>query len=289
VSQHFTLPLPAGKIAMRMAVQAGDAAAAATLGRRVLRQMVQSPESLRATPSSAGARRTPPTAAALKVALRDCLAVMAQAKLKPFLVFGSLLGAVRDGRFIPGDSDIDMGLESDAALAKAAAAAAGSPMLRVERTRQRAGSVAKFQLRHENGVSIDLKPFVWTGTATTWVTSYGGLQLIRRFPHRIEPVRFSFDGLDVWIPDCHDDMLAFQYGNWRVADPAYHYVTSGPIHDEAHRAWSLAGASHAIVAALEAGRLAKAGKMAQSMAVQFPDDPFWAEMAAALGQAASAA
>lgn len=226
---------------------------------------------------------------ALKEALRDCLAVMARADLRPFLVFGSLLGAVRDHRFIPGDSDIDMGLESADALAKAAAAAAGSPMLRVERTRQQAGGVAKFQLRHENGVSIDLKPFVWTGAATTWVTSYGGLQLLRRFPLPIRPMPFAFDGLDVWIPDCHDDMLAYQYGNWRVPNPAYHYVTSGPIHDDAHRDWSLAGAPHAIVAAIEAGRLGKATSMAQSMAEQFPQDGYWADIAASLRRAKAAA
>jgi hypothetical protein len=283
ISEYATLPLTAEKVAMRMAVQAGDGESASRLGRHVLQRLATMREGVAIAPASR--RRAPPTSAALSEALRDCLKVMALAQLKPFLVFGSLLGAVRDHRFIPGDSDIDMGLESEAALAKAAAAAAGSPMLRVERSRQQAGSVAKFQLRHENGVSIDLKPFVWTGTVTTWVTSYGGLQLLRRFSMPITPVPFSIDGLDAWIPDCHEAMLAFQYGEWRTPDPAYHDVTSGPIHDDAHRAWSLAGAPHAIVAAIEAGRRAKAISMAQSMARQFPQDAYWAEIAGTLQRA----
>jgi hypothetical protein len=47
--------------------------------------------------------------------LAEALTLGAEAGLQPFLLWGSLLGCVRDGGFIVGDRDIDLGVfESDA-------------------------------------------------------------------------------------------------------------------------------------------------------------------------------
>ena len=45
--------------------------------------------------------------------LQKLVSVCKENGLHPFLIYGSLLGCVRDGGFIPGDDDIDIALMRD--------------------------------------------------------------------------------------------------------------------------------------------------------------------------------
>jgi hypothetical protein len=216
----------------------------------------------------------------LKEVLGVCCARLGAEGIRAFLVFGSLLGAVREKGFIPGDGDIDMGVNGLDDFERARGILSAAPLTVTGRRLPGIGS--KMVVRHSNGAKIDLKPFVWDGRATRWRTRYEGYLLERSFEHRVTPTPIDLRGIKTWIPDCHDAMLTFQYGDWRTPDKLYHYVTSGPVHGEAHRDWTRAAGPFAILRVIEGGNLRKAAAMARSMGGYFPDEPVWGFLVAAI-------
>jgi hypothetical protein len=221
----------------------------------------------------------------LKEVLGVCCMRLGAEGIHPFLAFGSLLGAVREKGFIPGDGDIDMGVNGLGDFERARSILDARPLTVAGRRLPGIGS--KMVVRHPNGAKIDLKPFVWNGRATQWMTRYSGFLLERSFERRITPVPVDLRGVQTWIPDCHDAMLTFQYGDWRTPDRLYHYVTSGPVRGDAHREWTRAAGPYAILRVIEGGNLPKAAAMARSMGGYFPD-PVWEALATAIETADSA-
>jgi SAM-dependent methyltransferase len=188
----------------------------------------------RLAPSFDGLR--PAEAAALQDRLLDRLArVQADLEelgLRPFVVYGTLLGAVRDGDLIPHDDDADLGYVS----AHEHPADVLRENLALERAlRQRGYSV----LRHSGGhlqltfsgadVALDhyidiFTAFV-TGDRTYLCFQVGaeGLDLRARTDVTIRGRRFP-------APIASEALLAATYGpGWRIPDPSFTFTTPHPV------------------------------------------------------------
>ncbi|HUF88039.1 MAG TPA: LicD family protein [Thermohalobaculum sp.] len=283
--------LPLARLAIDLAGEAGDARRVGRIARRTLEALARSPETLarvlQAAPS-APPRRVMDRDRALE-ALAEVQTSLAPHGLTPFLAFGSLLGAVRGGDFIPGDNDIDLGVIGAAALAAMPAALAGqgvrfSPLHRV------GGRPSKLKIHHPNGVKIDVKAFEPEPDGnTSWDARSANLVLRKRFPRHFGLAPMEIRGLTVMVPDCAEAFLEWQYGpGWRVPDPGYHMHTSGPVHGPEHRAFIHAAGARKLLGEIRLGRARRALTMARSMAAQFADEDLWSRLAAALQAAAAA-
>jgi hypothetical protein len=161
-----------------------------------------------------------------RAALRLVLARLQAAGVTPFLSFGTLLGAVREGGFMEHDTDIDLGVFTDQA----------SP----ERLRRmfRWGSELRLALpslldaealpvkvRHRSGASIDLVPFERGPDAFITRMRHQRHVLTRR--RRPFGLRWAeFEGARVCVPDPPEAFLDENYGEWRVPKANYHCVLS---------------------------------------------------------------
>lgn len=150
--------------------------------------------------------------------------------LKPFLMWGTLLGCVRDGGFIPNDHDVDMGLLD-------------ADFLRVPELRQR--MLARgYTVRQEDAGKIS---FLHPRVAWLWVD----IDRIHETRDHLwsvntgsdEPVVFSYwfsrasfqtlvprelDGVRVLVPGGAEDVLSATYGTWRVRQSKKGYLR-GPL------------------------------------------------------------
>lgn len=149
--------------------------------------------------------------------LRRAVPALEQAGLRPFLVSGSLLGIVRDGRLMEHDYDIDLGLLPDAA----SAAHVGDLL-------ERAGfdvtvDDVKVVAVDESGFAVDVflhyerDGLLWHGTSIHewWNTPF-------------DLVRTDIDGLQVWIPDDAERYLTENYGTWQQPIAFYHFSFDTP-------------------------------------------------------------
>ncbi|MFO1091040.1 MAG: LicD family protein [Hyphomicrobiales bacterium] len=270
--------------ALHFCMHRGIAEPSRRLSRAVVGQLAASPALIRSLKGTIKKRGVPATDE-LAEALRDCMTFTERLGIRPFIVFGTLLGAIRDGRFIPGDGDIDMGALEPGALDALDRALRNSPVFRAGKSRVHAGTPSKVELIHANGVRIDVKQFRTASDGTRWVSFCSGMPLERLFPKPIGLVQQAIAGIETWRPDEAEAMLEFQYGNWRVPDRNYHWITSGPIQSEAHREWMLACVGDAFANTIGLGNLAKARSMAQSMARLFPGDPVWPALERAIADA----
>lgn len=163
---------------------------------------------------------------AARAALKLVLSRLDAAGVTPFLSFGTLLGAVREGRFIEHDTDIDLGVFSDEASPER--------LLRLFRTGSELGLALSslldgkrvpVKLRHRSGVTIDLVPFERRADSfvTCVVHQHHVLERHRR-PFGLR--RMDFEGLRVHVPDPPEAFLEENYGDWREPQANYHYVLS---------------------------------------------------------------
>lgn len=154
-------------------------------------------------------------------ALRD-------AGLEPFLAYGTLLGAVREGRVLPHDSDADLGYVSrhtdpvDVCLES----------FRVQRELAAQGWVTS---RYSGGA---FKVSVTRGEVTTGLDVFGGFQDHGRLylmgeigtdvdEDWIRPLGTAeLSGRPMPVPAHPDRLLEATYGpGWRVPDPAFQFTT----------------------------------------------------------------
>ena len=279
-------------IVMRLAARGGDARRTRQAARRVLDALARSPDALTAVLERG--RRTAPALGALEQSrARDTLADL-QERLAPhgfesFLVFGTLLGAVRDGAFIPGDFDIDLGVIGSDQLTAIHAALSGhaltlSPLWCAD------GQASEFKITHRSGMHIDVKAFERESDGcTAWNAHWSNIVLRKRFPRHFGLRAVPFQGLSALVPDCAESFLEWQYGpGWRTPDPGYHMTTSGPLHGADHRAFVETVGPAEILRPLGEGRLTKPLAMARSMAGLFPEDDLWPRLADALEKQLSA-
>ncbi len=161
--------------------------------------------------------------------LRDLVDASSQLGMKPFLMWGTLLGQVREGRFLEHDYDIDLGMLDDDYAKK-------DELIRAMKKRG-------YKVRHDVPYSL------------SFVTADGLLYLDidRIYKHKgkmIQSARSELSGeitayhypdhvfnefvskifvagIRVWVPTRAEDLLESIYGDWRTPAKDYNYMT-GP-------------------------------------------------------------
>ncbi len=219
-------------------------------------------------------------------ALQEFTRVADEFGLDAFLFFGTLLGAVREQRLIPGDTDVDLGV-LDSVRLREFSRFAGDRGFKAGRIREEENRPSKLVLWHANGATIDLKGCdVEEDGSTVWFTHSGRLVLKRRFPRQVRLTPMMFAEIPVMIPDCAAEFLEWQYGSgWRTPDASYHMLTSGPLQGNHHRRFVSQVGPLAILRVLLEGRVPKACAMVSSMARLFPEDDLWPRFSEALSDA----
>ncbi|MDO9457050.1 class I SAM-dependent methyltransferase [Nocardioides sp.] len=174
--------------------------------------------------------RSPEQLAPLLDSMTEVVAALRRAGVEPFVAYGTLLGAVREGTFIGHDSDADLGYVSrldhpvDVMLEsfelQRRLTAEGYTVTRYS------GAAMKVAVRESDGTVRGLDVFagflragrlhlmgeVETAWRPEWLWPLGEVELAgRRFPAPAEPERL---------------LEAMYGGHWRVPDPAFKFETS---------------------------------------------------------------
>jgi hypothetical protein len=173
--------------------------------------------------------------------LRDAFDAGREAGIEPFLMWGTLLGCVREGNIMPHDIDVDLGIRSGDYVKKDAFIAA---------MRKRGYVVywdkpykLKFT-RRLNKLIIDVDVFFpWDGRVICLDpvrhdeyfdgAAFGEYFSIEAFDN-LKEVNF-LDGLSICIPDPPEPVLAAIYGEWQVPKsyawqvPSSHHCSADPL------------------------------------------------------------
>ncbi len=143
------------------------------------------------------------------------------------LMFGTLLGHMRSGDFIPGDHDFDVGYLSEAGSATEAKAES----LRIMESLIEAGLTIilnragkPFRIIDPScgtDVHLDVTP-IWNEGGYLHAPPFGYLPM--RTDDLAPPLRATFRGIGVWEPNNAELFLERYYGpNWRIPDPTYSF------------------------------------------------------------------
>lgn len=221
--------LPVGSLARRrfhlVCSIVGDLnGAAELLERRVLQHLEQ--PGTRARPRAPRGTLRRLTHADASLALGQVVSRLHAAGVTPFLSFGTLLGAVREGGFMAHDTDIDLGVFTDeASPGQLRRMFRWGPELRLALPSLLDAEALPVKVRHRSGASIDLVPFERRADAFITRMRHQGHFLMRR--RRPFGLRWTqFEGTRVCIPDPPEAFLDENYGDWRVPAASYHCVLS---------------------------------------------------------------
>ena len=155
-----------------------------------------------------------------KKALKDLFECTDRYQLELFIISGTLLGAIRDRGFIPYDNDLDTGIFDgfDAELLKKSIYSSGVFFIQPQR------STHSIRVRHVNGTCIDIfvhyrddNDYWHSGVKMSWHNSPFTLR------------KYSFNGIDVRIPDKPEVYLKENYGNdWYIQKSDFDSATDCP-------------------------------------------------------------
>jgi glycosyltransferase involved in cell wall biosynthesis len=141
--------------------------------------------------------------------LRDIYEIVGHGPQAPFVVAGTLLGLVREGRVLAHDHDVDLAVLGDEAFEVARAAfAADERFLVVQR-----GVEGFCRVLHVSGGSVDLYRFEpwgegWLMRAATVAWAFPSFEVGTGVMH----------GVKVAAPEGAERLLELMYGEWRVPD-----------------------------------------------------------------------
>lgn len=205
---------------------AGDLDGAAELLERRVSERLERPRPISAPPRRPRGTLRPLKHEDARAALQLVLARLRAAGVSPFLSFGTLLGAVREGRFLEHDADIDLGVFSDeVSPERLRLLFRWGSGLRLALPSLLDARALPVKLRHRSGAAIDLVPFERRPDAFITRMRYQNHVLERR--RRPFGLRWmDFEGSRVCIPDPPEAFLDENYGDWRVPKTSYHCVLS---------------------------------------------------------------
>jgi hypothetical protein len=268
---------------------AGDTRSLRGISRHCLWHLSKSPDELTKQLANRSPRAAPPRLSndILLEALREFQGLMERVGAEPFLVFGSLLGPIRDQRFIPGDGDLDLGILGRGQFKKAVDAIRKSRSFRIKRIRKFNAEPTKMEVHHTNGAKLDIKRFlIEPDGGVSWYTNNVSLTLKKFYPKPFRLKKMQFNGSTIKVPADAEDFLEWQYGDWKTPDSYYSMITSGPLHSAEHRNFVDASGPFAILRAMLFNRRPQSFQaQVQSMAKLFPRDELWPASDAAILQA----
>ena len=162
-------------------------------------------------------------------ALRETLGCCRDVGVKPFLLFGTLLGHYRDGGFIEHDSDIDLGLlMKDFAKADALVDAMRKKGYQVRGQNSYGISFKKERFR---GINVDFYVLLEEDRELVCMTGVKSRLGKYRYPAEIfaefQVATFS-DNIEVLIPKNTEDYLHITYGDWKTPDPYFQHTFEEP-------------------------------------------------------------
>ena len=162
-------------------------------------------------------------------AIDDVLAALAKAGIDAFLVYGTLLGAVREGKLIGHDSDADLGYVSE----HEHPADVITESFRIQRLLAEAG----YDITRYSGAAFKVDVREGDGSVRG-LDVFGGFMRDGRL-HLMGEIRTKFrrewifplttarlEGREFPVPADSDKFLSVTYGEtWRKPDPAFHFST----------------------------------------------------------------
>jgi hypothetical protein len=159
--------------------------------------------------------------------LRHFLEESERLGMRPFLLWGSLLGCMREGRMLDHDCDIDLGiLETDYPKKDALIRA-----MIARGYRLRFDHPYKFSIDLKDGllhIDVDLL-YEWKGLLISSMPSERtGDMEAHQFPKEAfrELKRRKFGNIqEVWVPGNAERVLEWAYGEWRVPKKTFNYET----------------------------------------------------------------
>ena len=153
-------------------------------------------------------------------ALRDLKKVLNAAQIEFFLISGTLLGCIREGKILGHDKDIDVGVWSEVGFERVKECLAKSGFFYIVQTRQ---PYRLLMIKHVNDIAIDVffhfkeaDNYWHGGVKTTWSNK----------PFTL--IEHQFLGNSFMIPKDAEQYLTENYGDWRTPKKVFESCVDAP-------------------------------------------------------------
>ncbi len=197
------------------AMRGGAPEAAKALWRNIITRALASPNGFRSRRPQVDVY----TQRLAEKALVDLKTTLNSAGIPIFLVSGTLLGCVREGRLLSHDKDIDVGIWDDVSAEDVHAALRRSGMFVLIHPR----SQHYLRVRHLNGIPLDL--FYHYRDPGSWWHASGKMKW-HNSPFTLGTREFL--GETFLVPEDYDTYLTENYGDWRTPQVEFDSVFDTP-------------------------------------------------------------